>query len=387
MEKKANHSYRLVAFGVILYAALMNLGAVIGFVKNIGDLALPAILGFILAFIMNVPMRGYENLLLRATKNAKRPPKPKLINGISLFLAIISVLLVVALVCIMLIPELIESAVSLYELVVESWPDWVAFFREHNIDITWITEWFEKLNISQLIEQVLSGAGSLISSAVGVVSSTVSIVGNTAIAVIIAIYTLLSKQELCRQGKKLIQAHCSDKIGAFLFHFGQLLNTTFTKFLTGQCLEACILGSLIFIVFSILGIPYAALIGVLTAVLAFLPYVGAFFACVLGMFLVLLAAPSKVLICLIAYLVVQFVENQLIYPHVVGTSVGLSPLWTLIAVLVGGKLLGLFGMIFFIPLTAVLVTLLKEYTGFKLTKKQPPTIPPSSERTDDLIDQ
>lgn len=386
MEKKANHPFRLVAFGVILYAVLMNLGAVIGFVKDVSDLALPAILGFVLAFIMNVPMRGYENLLLRAAKNAKRPPKPKLITGISLFLAIISVLLVIALVCVMLIPELIESAVSLYELVLDSWPDWVAFFQQHNIDITWITDWFESLNISQLLEQVLSGAGSLITSAVGVVSSAVSIIGNIIIAVIIAIYTLLSKQELARQSKKLIQAHCSNRIGTFLLHFGQLLNTTFTKFLTGQCLEACILGVLIILVFTVLGIPYASLIGVLAAVFAFLPYVGSFLACVLGLFLVLLAQPSKVLICLIAYLAVQFVETQLIYPHVVGTSVGLSPLWTLIAVLVGGKLLGLFGMLFFIPLTAVLVTLLKEYTSFKLTKKQVPTPPPSSERTDHSLD-
>lgn len=387
MEKKAHHPYRLVAFGVILYAALMNLGAIIGFVKDIGDLFLPAALGFILAFIMNVPMRGYENLLLRATKNAKRPANPKLIAGLSLLLTIISVLLVIALVCVMLIPELITSVISLYNLIIDSWPTWVAFFQERNIDITWITEWVATLNLGQLAKQLLDGAGSLITSAVGVVSSTVSIIGNIAIAVIIAIYALLSKQELARQGKKLVQAHCSNRVGGFLFHFGQLLNATYTKFLTGQCLEACILGGLIFVVFSILGIPYSALIGVLTAVLAFLPYVGAFFACALGMFLVLLAQPSKVLICLIAYLVVQFVENQLIYPHVVGTSVGLSPLWTLIAVLVGGKLLGLFGMIFFIPLTAVLVTLLKEYTNFKLTKKQVPTPPPSSERIDDSFDQ
>lgn len=386
MEKKANHSYRLIAFGVILYAALMNLGAVIGFVKDVGDVVLPAVLGFILAFIMNVPMRGYENLLRKANKKAKRPMSAKLITGLSLTLTIISVLLVIALVCVMLIPELISSVVSLYHLVIDSWPTWVVFFQEHNIDITWVTEWLETLNISALIEQVLSGAGSLITSAVGVVSSTVSVVTNIAISVIIAIYALVSKQDLSRHGTMLIRAHCGERFGGFLFHFGQLLNTTFTKFLTGQCLEACILGSLIFLVFSILGIPYSALIGVLTAVLAFLPYVGAFLACATGLLLVLLTQPSKFFICLIAYLVVQFVENQLIYPHVVGTSVGLGPLWTLIAVLVGGKLLGLFGMIFFIPLTAVLVTLLKEYTRFKLGKSNPPDTPSSSERTDAPLD-
>ena len=386
MEKKANHPFRLVAFGVILYAALMNLGVVIGFVKDVGDIVLPAILGFILAFIMNVPMRGYEKLLLRANKKAKRPMNDKVITGLSLTLTIISVLLVIALVCVMLIPELVSSIVSLYNLVIDSWPTWVAFFQERNIDITWITDWVETLNLSQLIKQVLSGAGSLITSAVGVVSSTVSIVANVCISVIIAIYALVSKRELARHGTLLIRAHCGKRFGAFLFHFGQLLSTTFTKFLTGQCLEACILGSLIFLVYSILGIPYSALIGVLTAVLAFLPYVGAFLACATGMLLVLLTQPSKLLICLIAYLVVQFVENQLIYPHVVGTSVGLSPLWTLIAVLVGGKLLGLFGMIFFIPLTAVLVTLLKEYTHMKLGKSNPPTTPSPSERTDTPLD-
>ena len=387
MEKKASRPFKLVAFGVILYAVLMNLGSVIGFVKNTSDLVLPAILGFALAFIMNVPMRGYENLLLRLTKNCKRPLKSGVLTGLSLLLTIVSVLLVISLVFVMLIPELVSSAVSLYELVLDSWPDWVVFFQQYDIDISWITEWFESLNISQLLEQVLSGAGSLITSAVGVVSSTVSMIGNTVIAIIIAVYTLLGKRELARHSKKLIQAHCSERIGTFLLHLGDLICATFTKFLTGQCLEACILGMLIILVFTVLGIPYASLIGVLAAVFAFLPYVGSFLACVLGMFLVLLAQPSKVLICLIAYLVVQFVETQLIYPHVVGTSVGLSPLWTLIAVLVGGKLMGLFGMIFFIPLTAVLVTLLKEYTNYKLTKKQVPTAPPSSERIDDSLDQ
>lgn len=387
MEKKINHPFGLVAFGVILYALLMNLGSVIGFVKSTSDLVLPAILGFVLAFIMSVPMRGYENLLLRLTKNSKHPLKTGLVTGLSLLLTIVSVLLVIALVCVMLIPELVSSAVSLYELVLDMWPDWVAFFQQYDIDISWITDWFESLNISQLLEQVLSGAGSLITSAVGVVSSTVSIIGNTIISVIIAIYTLLGKRDLARHSKKLIQAHCSKRFGTFLLHLGELIRTTFTKFLTGQCLEACILGVLIILVFTILGIPYASLIGVLAAVFAFLPYVGSFLACVLGMFLVLLAQPSKVLICLIAYLVVQFVETQLIYPHVVGTSVGLSPLWTLIAVLVGGKLMGLLGMLFFIPLTAVLVTLLKEYTNFRLAKKQGSPSPSSPERIDDSLDK
>ena len=126
---------------------------------------------------------------------------------------------------------------------------------------------------------------------------------------------------------------------------------------------------LIFISFTIFKIPYASLIGILTAVCAFVPYVGAFISCFIGAFMVLLVNPSQVIIAIIIYLVIQFVETQLIYPHVVGTSVGLSPLLTLIAVLIGGSLFGLFGMIFFIPICAVLVTLISEYTNRVIHKK------------------
>ena len=134
-------------------------------------------------------------------------------------------------------------------------------------------------------------------------------------------------------------------------------------------MEAIILGVLMFIFFSIFRLPYAPLVAVVTAVCAFIPYIGAFTACVIGAFLTLLVSPSQVILCIIVYNVVQFVENQFIYPHVVGSSVGLSPLLTLIAALVGGKLLGLVGIIFFIPLTAVIRTLLAEATEKRIGKK------------------
>lgn len=384
MKKKANHSFILVAFGVILFAALTNLGQVIDFVKQAGTLFFPVFIGFMLAFVLNVPMRGFERLITRMTRHSKRKLKPETLGAVSLLLTILCLLLVIALVGVMLIPELISSAVSLYEQVLEMWPDWVAFFQQYDIDISGIAEWVESLNIDQLVQQLLSGAGSLITSAVGVVSSTVSFLVSLFISVIIAVYALLGKRDLARHGRKLVLACFSSRVSGFLLRLGNLINTTFSKFLSGQCLEACILGGLIFLVFTVLGIPYASLIGLLALVLSFLPYVGSFLACALGLFLVLLAQPSKVLICLIAYLAVQFVENQLIYPHVVGTSVGLSPLWTLIAVLVGGKLMGLFGMIFFIPLTAVVVTLLKEQVNHRLVQKGITPVRDFAERTDSL---
>ena len=160
-----------------------------------------------------------------------------------------------------------------------------------------------------------------------------------------------------------------EKIARFLGHVYTLMRVTYSKFLSAQCIEACILGVMMFLAFLVFDIPYAALVAVLTAIFAFLPYIGAFGACFIGAFLTLVSEPEKVLLCIIVYTIVQFTENQFIYPHVVGNSIGLSSIWTLIAALVGGSLLGLFGMIFFIPLASVIFTLLGEFTAYRLKKK------------------
>lgn len=377
MNRRFQQNLLLIAFGVTLFAVLMHLGQVLAFFKNLSGLFLPVVVGFLLAFVLNVPLRGFERLLTRLTKRCQRQPQPKTLTFFSLLLTLASLALVIAVIYIMLVPELVDSVVSLYNVILEQWPKWVAFFQQYDIDISWITDWAQSLNLGQLAQHLLSGAGSLITSAVGVVSSTVSVIGSVAIALILAIYALLAKHDLVRQSKKLIRAHCSERWADRLLHVAQLINDTYSKFLSGQCLEAGILGVMIFLVLTILRVPYASLIGALTAVLAILPYVGSFLSCAIGVFLVLLAAPGKALICLIAYLVVQFVETQFIYPHVVGTSVGLSPMWTLIAVLIGGSLMGLFGMVFFIPLVAVVLTLLREHTNATLARKFPDETEPA----------
>ena len=150
----------------------------------------------------------------------------------------------------------------------------------------------------------------------------------------------------------------------------KLSHYTYAKFLSGQCVEVLILGTLIFLSFSIFRIPYAGLTAVLTAAFAFVPYIGAFLSCAIGMLLTLLAEPNKVILCLIVYQAAQFVENQFIYPHVVGSSVGLSPFWTLLAVLLGGKMFGVLGIIFFIPLMAVISQLLHENIEHRLAVRK-----------------
>ena len=167
----------------------------------------------------------------------------------------------------------------------------------------------------------------------------------------------------------MMDAHLAPRHASRIRHVAALATDTYSKFLSGQCLEACILGTLIFIAFSLFRLPYAGLIGFLTAVFAFVPYVGAFASCAIGAFLTLLASPGQAIICVIVYLAVQFVENQFIYPHVVGSSVGLSALWTLLAALVGGKLFGIVGIVFFIPIVAVLYELVRQWTNTRLAER------------------
>ena len=170
----------------------------------------------------------------------------------------------------------------------------------------------------------------------------------------------MNGESLCRHARKLVCAYLKPKYAEGILKFCRLFRQSFANFLTGQCGEAVILGLLMALAFAVFRIPYGSLVGVLTAICAIIPYVGAFISCVVSVFLVLLVNPLLALRCLIVYLAVQFVENQFIYPRVVGKSAGLPPLYTLIAAMIGGKLFGIIGIIFFIPLTAVLIELVKE---------------------------
>ncbi len=376
MDKKLKNNLMLVAFGVLLFAAVMNIGTVWGFLGGLLHLALPLVIGFVLAFVLNVPMSGFERWLVKLLGEKNK----KLARLLSLLLTLVCVILVVVLVCTLVIPELVSSGKSLYELVLRRWPNWVAgvesFLVTNGFDTAWFTQRFANLDIQKIVGEVLSSTGSVISSAFSIFSSAISSVSTIAIGVVLSVYTLLCKDELSRGATRLMRAFLRDGVTDYVLHVSRLINRTYSKFMSGQCVEACILGSLIFVAFSIAGIPYASITGVLTAVCAFIPYVGAFLSCFIGALLVLLAEPGKLILCVVLYLAVQFVENQFIYPHVVGTSVGLGAMWTLIAVILGGKLMGLLGMIFFIPLLAVVMSLVREQTDKALEKKEKANTPP-----------
>ena len=181
---------------------------------------------------------------------------------------------------------------------------------------------------------------------------------------------VLEKDRVCRHTRKLVSAYLKPAWAKNALHFCRVFQKNFTRFLTGQCTEAVILGLLMFSAFSIFRLPYGSLVGVLTAVCAIIPYVGAFISCGVSIFLTAIFDPALAIRCAVVYLAVQFIENQFIYPRVVGDSLGLPPLYILIAMMIGGKLFGILGILFFIPLTAVAIELLQEDTEQRLQNRE-----------------
>ncbi len=370
MEAKTKQYLIVTIVGVVLFVSLINFSAVLSFAGKVINIILPVIIGAILALFINVPMKGIEKRLTRLFKKSKKHrPSDKLITVISFALTLVCVVLVLILALTLLIPELVQSCQSLYTQIEASIPRWTAYLKSADIDIGWLKEWLTGINWDQMLQDLSNRVDSLVTNAVGAVSSTVNIIITIAFAIIISIYMSLGHEKLSKDAKKLVNAYLKPTYADNILKFCRLFHQSFAKFLTGQCSEAVILGILMSLTFAIFRIPYGLLVGVLTAICAIIPYVGAFISCSISVFMVLIIDPMLALRCLIVYLAVQFIENQFIYPRVVGSSVGLSPLYTLIAAMIGGKLFGIIGIIFFIPLTAVIIELVKEDVGKRLSKQ------------------
>ncbi len=356
MDKRLKQQIIVVTFGVALFAALTNLDAVIGLFHTLTGILSPVLSGLLLAFVLSVPMLGIARRLARLFPRLSE----KTIDVLSLILTMSCVAMLICLLCVLAIPQLAASVKSITLLIRESWPNWAAFLDSYGIDTTELSRLMASFNWKAASENLFTGAGSVIGSVVDLAGSTITVTINTIFAVVIMIYVLLSRRELAGQCHRFLYAYLKKKTADRICRIVKLTHDTYARFFSGQCIEVLILGTMIFIAFSLFGIPYAALIAVLTAAFAFIPYVGAFASCLIGVLLTLMAVPEKAILCFVVYEVTQFIENQFIYPHVVGGSVGLSPLWTLLAALLGGKLFGIIGIVFFIPLAAVISQLLHD---------------------------
>lgn len=371
-KKTLRNLFLVVAGGIVLYWLLHETDRVKAVYSVVKGIFAPFVLGAALAFILNVPMRAFEGLLKKVKNERWR-------RVLAVLLTFVAVLLVLTLVCLLLIPQLIKTIQSLIPSLIEFAGEVEAFFYEFLNENPRLMEWvvnntdLESVDWASLIQQAISVLGTSVSS---IISGTFSAIGsvfsalvNFVIAIVFALYSLFQKETLARQGRKLLYAFVPERVSDYVVRILRLSNSTFSNFLSGQCVEVCILGCLFAVSMAIFKMPYIPLISVLIAVTAFIPIVGAFIGCVVGAFLIFVNDPLLAVWFVVMFLVLQQIENNLIYPRVVGTSIGLNGMWVLVAVAVGGELFGVAGMFLMIPFASVLYTLLQEVTNKSLTGK------------------
>lgn len=362
MEKKLKKRRIVLGVAIALLVAYLFAGdQVKAAYHTIRGVISPFTLGAIFAFILNVPMRAIERRL-------DFIKKARFKRFVSVVITVLIVLVILSMVSYLLVDQIVRELTKLSSQVdipqLEAWVLKISKLEGANPleTVKTVIGYFTK-NSNGAIGSVLSGAFSAIGSiAAGVLEAL--------IALVFAFYCLFQKETLCRQGRKLLYAFFAEENADKVIRVVRLSSKTFADFLSGQCLEAFILGSLFAIFMAIFRMPYILLVSTLIAVTAFIPYVGAWTGAIIGGLLILIGGePMKAVVYVIMSIVLQAIENNIIYPRVVGRSVGLSGMWVLVAIAVGGALKGIIGMIVMIPMAAVIQTLLREATGKRLGNK------------------
>lgn len=361
-------------FTALLVVALWKFDVVLDVLKTIGQIIFPFILGGAIVFVINVPMSFLEKKIFENVKKENKAAR-KLARPVSLLLTIVLVVGVIALVMIGVIPQLTKTMGSLMINITDFIPQikiWIRDFFHDNREIMKLVDQVQ-FKPDQAIRWGISllgnGAGNMMNTTMSAVGSVVSGLATFFIAFSFACYVLFQKEKLHVQIRKVLFAFLpKQKADAFL-KVCSLTYRTFANFLTGQCLEAVILGCMFVVTLSILRMPYALLIGVLIAFTALIPIFGAFIGCAVGSFLIFMVSPKQAIIFIIVFLVLQQIEGNLIYPHVVGESVGLPSIWVLAAVTIGGNLMGIVGMLVFIPLLSVVYTIFRKVVYQRLKKR------------------
>ena len=382
-NKEKFKQIRKIIFGIgvvvllLMYSSQVFQGIAVAF-----NILKPFVYGGIIAFVLNIPLRLVEEKMLKKWKG-KTAQKCK--RSVSIVLSLLLVIGIITLVIATVVPQITQTVIELgnkippfAENALKTLEKWSANYPEIQYYLEQID--LSKINWDTVLQSILtfakSGMSSMLSSTFSVASSIIGGVVNVLIAFIFALYILGQKEKLSNQVQRILTAYTSEKMNAGIIKVCRLLYRNFSNFISGQCLEAVILGTMFVVTMSIFRMPYAVMVGVLIAFTALIPIVGAFIGCIVGAFLILVDTPQKALWFVILFLLLQQIEGNLIYPRVVGSSVGLPAIWVLMAVSVGGSLFGVFGMLFFIPLVSTLYMLLRddvnERNERKMLKKSGP---------------
>ncbi len=344
---------RLIAFGVILYAAVMNLNRVSSALGWLLGVLSSILIGLVAALILDVPMHGFQRLFAKIDRRGRT--SERLRNALSLLLSVVAVPVVLFVLLRFIVPQFVSAVTNVIAIVQANEDKIVAFFGKVGLEPEFITA---KLN--ELGDWISANITTIFGTAFTTVTSMVSSISDVVLALILAIYILADKANIRRQARNTARAFLPERASTYLIRCTGLFVSTFRTFLSLQCLEAVILGALILICMLIFRIPYSITIASMTALLALIPYLGAYLSLAIGCVLVVTVSPMKALIFIIIFLVAQQVEGNLIYPRVVGKSVGLPAYITLSAVMVGGAIAGIPGMFFVIPVASVAYELLRE---------------------------
>lgn len=371
-KKDIKKWFKIISFALIGLLIVNNFSVVTGFVVKFFDIISPFVVGAALAFILNIPMKFFESKFSKITFKKGKKLNKNLIRIISLLLAIIVIGFIITLIVNLILPEII----NIIKLLVENSPKYMNEIKNFALDITTnmpdIRDSIKNININNenMQEQIKTIATNVLTFSVSFAGNVLGSIVDAIVSLVFAIYILTGKDKLKEQSKRIVYAYFDKTKAEGILEFGRTARRIFKNFITGQCLEACILGSLSIVGMFILDIPYAVPIGVLIGVTALIPIVGAFIGISVGAVLILSVEPVKVLTFLVFILILQQIEGNLIYPKVVGDSVGLPGIWVLVAVAVGGDLFGLVGMLLGLPVASVIYTLIKDNVNKRLDHKK-----------------
>ncbi|MBR2029116.1 MAG: AI-2E family transporter [Oscillospiraceae bacterium] len=373
-KKQTKSILRIVFLSILFYFFLKEFGLVVSGLGYLWEVFGVFAIGGAMAFIINVPMTFFENRYLSKFKHIDKAKRP-----LAFVFTLLTVTVVIYLVIFIVVPQLaqtLQTVIAELQAFYGRLPQIVADLAAR-FNLTEETVQSLQIEWSQISQAAIKAAQSLatgiISSSTNVISGVVNAITQFILAFIFCIYILFSKEKLGRACKKLIYALFKEKHADDIISVLHMTNRTFTSFLSGQCLEAVILGALFIVAMTVFRMPYALLVGVLIMVTALVPIVGAFVGCIVGAFLILVVNPVQALWFVIMFLVIQQIEGNIIYPKVVGSSVGLPAILVFAAVIVGGELFGVVGMLVFIPLTSVCFTIAKAVVELRLNKKNIPS--------------
>jgi len=355
----------------LLYLAIHYWSAIASVGAMILSAGFPLILGCAIAYILGILMGWYERHYF---PHSRKPVVRKTRRIVSLILAITSLLLIVGLVCWLILPQLTDCTMLLLNEVPKALDKLLAYVYTLDIlpeDIYALLDAIDwKSSIDKIAGTLTSGVGSVMDVVIGTVSSVFSGVVTAVLAIIFALYLLISKESLGHQFHRICRRYLRPSFQEKLFHVLDTLNDCFHKFIVGQCLEAVILGLLCTLGMMIFQFPYATMIGALIAFTALIPIAGAYIGAFVGAFMILTVSPMKALLFLVYILVLQQLEGNIVYPKVVGSSIGLPGIWVLAAVTVGGGVMGVVGMLLGVPLAATIYRLV----GEDVAKADPPVL-------------